>query len=285
MIYALLGAVAWAALDGLRKRLSNSVDVFALSAWLNGGAVPAFLLWAGWSGAGWPDEGYLLPGLGVLGIGLLAQLLFLLALRWAGLARTIPMLALTPAIASFVAWLVLGEVPTAREGGGLVLIVVGCLANGVLAARERPSEGVPHPVRGMLAMASVAVLWSVTGVVDKVALRHAAPASHATFVVLGTLLALIGLLVARGRLRDLVPAPGDRLPLFGAVGTLGLAYGLQLLAISAIAVGLVEGVKRGVGVPAALFTGWAFFGESVSKGRQVAALVVVMGLVLVQGSG
>ncbi|MEM6929181.1 MAG: DMT family transporter, partial [Myxococcota bacterium] len=124
MTYALLGAVAWASLDALRKRLSDTIDVFALSAWLNGGAVPMFVLWMVVSGAGWPGPRYLAPGLGVLAIGLLAQLGFLLALRWAGLARTIPMLALTPATSSFLAWLVLGEVPTERESWGLAVVVV-----------------------------------------------------------------------------------------------------------------------------------------------------------------
>ncbi len=282
MIYALLGALAWATLDALRKRLSDALDVIALSAWLNGGAVPAFVVWFVASGAGWPDGGYLAPGLGSLAVGLAAQLLFLLALRWAGLARTIPMLALTPALSSFLAWLALGELPTAGEGMGLVLIVVGCLANGLLAARDLPSTAALHPGRGMLAMATVAVLWSASGVVDKVALQHAAPAAHATFVASGTLLVLLGVLLARRRLGSLVPSSVDRGPLLAAVATLGAAYGLQLLAVQAIEVGLVEGVKRGLGVPAALLSGWAFFGEAVPVSRQLAAGVVVLGLVLLQ---
>ncbi|MEM6931014.1 MAG: hypothetical protein AAF602_29030, partial [Myxococcota bacterium] len=182
-------------------------------------------------------------------------------------------------------WLVLGEVPTERESWGLAVVVVGCLANGILAIRERPSGSAARPVLGMLMMAAVSGLWSASGVVDKVALQHAAPATHATFVALGTMAALLGLLAARGTLRDLVPAPADRLPLVGAIGTLGLAYALQLLAVSAIAVGLVEGVKRGFGVPAALLSGWALFGESVSWARQGVAIVVVAGLVLLQGPG
>jgi len=275
-VYALLAGLAWATLDALRRRLAGALDVVALSAWLNGGALVAFVGWMGLAGAGAPGAGYVLPGLGSLGIGLVAQILFLLALRWAGLGATIPMLALTPALSSFLAWLALGELPTTREGLGLALIVGGCLANGLVARRQRGSAAAPHPLRGVLAMAGVALLWSANGVVDKIALQHAHPATHAVLVSLGTAVALVGALWAQGALSRLVPDRADRGPLLGAVGTLGLAYGLQLLALSAIAVGLVEGVKRGLGLPLAVLNGWWFFGESVDV-RRLGAVAVVLG--------
>lgn len=284
MVYAFLGALAWASLDVLRKRLTHTLDVVALSAWLNGGAFPVFVVWIAISGGDAPLAGYLLPGLGSLTFGLVAQLLFLLALRWAGLAATIPMLALTPALSSLIAWLSLGELPTGREGAGLALIVVGCLANGGLVAREGVAErsgGAPHPIRGTLTMAGVAALWSAHGVIDKVALQFVAPATHAAIVAFGTMTVLLLGLTARGTLARMVPARDDRGWLAAAMVTLAFAYGLQLLAVSSIAVGVVEGIKRGLGVPAAMVSGWAWFGESVSRERLGAGVVVAAGLWLV----
>ncbi len=280
MVYALLGGLAWASLDAWRRRLAASMGVVALSAWLNGGAVPVFLAWAWLGGAGLPDAGWLLPGLGSIVVGLVAQLLFLLALRWAGLSATIPMLALTPALSTLFAWLALGELPNPSQSAGLLLIVGGCLANGVLAGRGRASASAPRPAEGVAAMAGVAALWSANGVIDKVALLHAPAATHATIVAATTFGLLLGGLAAQGRGSELLPRRADGPALAGATVTLGLAYGLQLLALAAVPVGLVEGVKRGLGVPAAQVSGWALFGEPVAALRVAAALVVVVGLVL-----
>jgi drug/metabolite transporter (DMT)-like permease len=275
MLYAFLSALGWSALDALRKQLTTRLSPLAITFWLNLGFVPVFIGWALWTGAPLPPLAYLAPLALSLVVNLGAQLLFLLSLSWSGLGAAIPMLALTPAVSTGIAWVALGEAPTTLQLAGLVLVVLGSLFNASLG-----SDGAVTLDRGAVAMAAVAVLWSANGVVDKAALDYASPPVHAAFGTGCTVLVLAAVLAASGRLATLRVPARDRPTLVAAVTAMGLAYGLQLVALQELLVGLVEGVKRGLGMPLALLNGRLFFGESVDPRRLGAVAVIIAGVLL-----
>jgi drug/metabolite transporter (DMT)-like permease len=272
VIYALLSAVGWSSLDALRKQLTGEMSALAVATWLNAGFAPFFLLWAVSSGEGLPAAGYA-PLLAVaIAVSLLGQLLYLKALEWSGLGAVIPMLALTPALSSLMAAVALGELPAPAQLTGLGLIVAGCLANGLLSGHG------PRLDRGAAAMAVVAVLWAGSGVIDKAAVTLSSPAVHAASTTLLSVPVLLAVLAMRGQLRELVPPAGARRTLPAAVVVLGLAYGCQLMAYQHVLVGVVEGTKRGLGMPLAMLNGWWFFGETLDPRRIVAVVAIVLGV-------
>jgi len=273
MLFALASAVLWATVDLLRKQLAADVPLLALTAWINVGFSPVFATWWVISGQPVPDGGYLpIWGVGVL-LAASAQLLFLAALRTSALSVAIPMLALTPAMSSVLAWVTLGEAPAPDESMGIAAIVVGCLVNGLVGIDGKLSLD-----RGAALMAVVALLWSAFGVVDRAALTHAEPPAHALGMTLGSFGILTGLLALRGELRDLVVEPALRPKLGAAIATLGGAYALQLLALRTELVGVVEAVKRGIGLPASVLLGAWMLGERVHPVRIVAVAVIAGGV-------
>lgn len=273
MIFALASAVLWAVVDLLRKQLAADVPLIPLTAWINVGFSPVFATW--WIAAGQPvpDGGYLpIWGLGVL-LAASAQLLFLAALKTSALSVAIPMLALTPAMSSVLAWWTLGEAPGAEESAGIGAIVVGCLVNGLVG-----TDGRLQLDRGAAIMALVALLWSGFGVVDRAALQHAEAPAHALGMTLGSFVILTTLLAVRGELGQLVVAPSLRPRLGAAIATLGGAYAMQLLALRTELVGVVEAVKRGIGLPSSVILGAAMLGEPIHPVRLGAVAVIALGV-------
>lgn len=274
LLAALGSACAWASLDVLRKQLAGRLTLVSLTIWLNLGFLPGFVAWAVGRGAGLPDAGYVLPWLVEVGVAVSAQVLFLHALRAGALSVVVPMLALTPALSAVLAWAALGEVPSGARALGLALVVGGCLVQGMAESRG------PGLAEGTAAMAGVAALWSLGTVLDKACLGHADPAFHATAMASGCAALLTATLVVRGRTAEL-RIPRDARPRL-AVGilALGVAYSLQLVALGTVLVGVVEGVKRGVGLSASVLTGWAFFGERPTPGRAARVVILVAGVAL-----
>lgn len=275
MGFALASAVLWAFVDLLRKQLTAVIPVLPLTAWINVGFTPIFALWWWASGAPIPDLAYLpIWGIGVL-LAASAQLLFLVALRTSALSVAIPMLALTPALSSGLAWLVLGESPSTQEASAIAVIVVGCLVNGLVGGDGRPSLN-----RGAALMALVALLWSAFGVVDRAGLRHAVPAAHGMGMAAGSFVALLGLLAWRGELGQMQISRDHRPRLAVAVLALGGAYTLQLLALQTELVGVVESIKRGLGLPASVALGAWMLGEAIPVTRIAAVGAIVWGMFL-----
>ena len=128
-----LGAcLSWALYTVLLKPFTHEVDGVVLSAiTMVGGTVPLLIVAApalaavGWGALTWPAMGAIVySGLGAL---VLAYLFWYRGVRTLGPTRTATYANLQPVIALLVAWLTLGETPTAFQVAGVVLILGGVL--------------------------------------------------------------------------------------------------------------------------------------------------------------
>ena len=194
LIWIAVSALAWAASDALRKRLAGPMGPVALGWWLSIGSLPVFLIWVVSSGAASPEQGYWPWGIATFACTLAATLLMLAALAIADLGVAVPMLALTPVFSAFTAWITLGEQLTLPGWVGVVLVVVGAVGLQLHGRRWSPD-------RGAWMMVGVALLWSLSAVFDKAAVRHAAVPVHAALQVGGSALVLGPWLLLRGRRR------------------------------------------------------------------------------------
>jgi drug/metabolite transporter (DMT)-like permease len=280
LVYMALSGFAFAALDLIRKLLAGRIDALALVFYMSLGAVPFVAGLAAYQGIGSVSPGYILPGLGALALNLAGNYGFIHSVRLSPLSRTIPLLSLTPAFTAIMAIPTLGEIPSGRQTLGIVLVVAGALSLNSDGHILRPFAGLFRE-KGALLMVGVALLWSLSGPLDKLALAHASVLMHAMVMTLGVALGALLILWSQRRLSALRGVRDERSLLVAAMIALTLALVFQFLAIKVVFVSLVEAFKRSLGSVMAVVLGRAMFGEAIRPFQIAAVSVMVIGVILI----
>ena len=133
-------------------------------------------------------------------------------------------------------------------------------------------------------MVAVAVAWSFTGPLDKLAVAQAGVMLHAVIQVTILSIATAGWMVVRaGRAQVMaqfqVPAAARWL-MVGAAVTASMAYAFQLTAYQITMVAFVETLKRVVEIGAALVVGMIFFRERLSLPKIIGGTLIAVGVPL-----
>jgi drug/metabolite transporter (DMT)-like permease len=270
LLALVVSSLAWAALDMLRKQLVAHLPAPAVAAFLSVGLAPLFLGGVLLYGQGRLEGGYLLPGLAAAVLSGAGIVLFCDALRRGPLSTGVPLLSLTPVFASLMGAVLIGELLSARQWAGVLLVMAGAVALQVRGTAIRFD-------RAGASMVAVAFIWALTAVFDKQALRHADPAMHGFLQCAAVGGGLLAWPTARAPWRELRPVRGV---LLLAIGLGAVALLLQFVALASVLVAAVETVKRAVGVLAALVVGKVVFGEPVTALKVGAALAMAAGVVL-----
>ncbi len=269
-------ALCWAALDVVRKALSGKASPSSLAVFLLVGQLPFLGAWALVDQTWITDAEYWPPALATMAMNALANVLFMRSVLLSPLSRTVPFLSLTPVFSALVAIPLLGEIPTAMHWAGISLVVAGALVlNSDLA--DSWWRSITHE-KGAPLMIAVAVLWAASTALDKRALPHASPASHAFLLSAGSAAILVVWIVMRqkqGELRDAFGAPKGLLA--AMVGFAVAALALQMLALQWLWVAVLETLKRGFGVLGSIVFGRVVFGEPVTGRKLVAAALMTAG--------
>ena len=269
-------ALCWAALDVVRKALVLKASPVALVVFLLVGQVPFLALWAVWEGTWITDAAYWPFALSSMAMNALANVLFMRSVQLSPLSRTVPFLSFTPVFSALAAMPLLGEVPGPMHWSGIALVVLGALVlNSDLSDSWWRSlafeKGGPY-------MIAVAALWALSTALDKRALPHASPASHAFVLAAGGAVILVSWILSRrshGELRAVFGAP--RGLLVGLVGFAVAALALQLLALQVLWVAVLETLKRAFGVLGSVVLGRVFFLEPITGRKLVAGALMVAG--------
>lgn len=277
-------AFAFSLTDLLRKLVTQRARPLPLLTVMSAGMAPFFFAWWIWQGSAGPAPSYWLPGVTSAALNLVANLAFLEAVRIAPLSVTIPVLSLTPVFTTLLAIPMLGEVPSARQLGGVALVVAGVVwlhaAGGRGASVANLWRSLWHE-RGSQLMALTALLWSVAMPLDKLALAAAGAPFHGLALNLGVAAGTLVVLASRGRTGELrrLGAHWPLLSLLVLVG--GVALVLILLAITETWIGFIETMKRGLGSFLALVWGRLFFGEPIAGNKLVAVALIAAGVALI----
>jgi len=267
-------ALCWAGLDVVRKALAGKASPTALAVFLLLGQLPFLGAWAAYDQTWITDARYWPPAIASMTMNAFANVFFMRSVQLSPLSRTVPFLSLTPVISALAAIPLLGEVPGSMHWAGISLVVVGAL---VLNSDLSDSwwKSVTHE-KGAPYMIAVAFLWAFSTALDKRALGHASPASHAFLLSGGSATILLGWLLSKGRqreLREVVLAP--KALLAGLIGFAVAALALQMVALQWLWVAVVETLKRAFGVFGSVAFGRLFFGEPITS-RKVAAVVLMV---------
>lgn len=278
IIYALICAFFLATSDALAKRILETEDERWV-AWIRIAlAVPFLLPFLFFTSVPALDRTFWIATFAALPLEILAILLYIRAIKVSPLSLTIPFLAFTPLFLVAVAYLVLGERPGTRQLVGILCIVAG----GYLLNVRATKEGVLGPIRavtrekGSLLMLLVALIFSITSTLGKLAINHSGPVFFgAIYFTLVTVAFSPFVLAGKDR-----PRPRWRWGLLGV----GLSYGMMALfhylALSMTQVAYMISVKRTSIIFSVLY-GWLIFREKDIGERLLGSAVMLVGVVLV----
>lgn len=284
LVLIFVSAFCWSGLDLSRKVLVERVQPMPLLFLLTLGQIPLFAGWVAWADTGLPEPGYWAPALGSVVLNVGANVAFMLAVMVSPLSVTVPLLSFVPVLTTLLAIPMLGELPGPMEGLGIVLVVVGALFLNLERFEGATLGSLLRALvseTGSLLMIVVAVLWSLSLPLDKLALRHGSEPFHGLVTVVGVAL-LVGLVVVFrrevGAMRQVARAPVWFVTAV-IVGT--VALGAQLLAVPMAWVSLIEAVKRAINNVMALLFGRLMFDEAITAPKVGAVLGMGLGVALV----
>ena len=248
----LIASLAWSVFDLKRKQLVQHTSALALSFWLTIAVIPVYVLWIVGLDIPWPETAYWLPGLASLIVSTVAVVAFVRALKIGEIALLMPVLSLAPVVSSLLAWVLTGEVLSQREMLAMAVIVgIIFLLQGGWQFKVRKGFGL---------MCVVACGWGTGTAFDNLAVQSAEPVMHAFLQCIG-----IGVLLGTGLLiRDQrIPKAPAAIPLIIATLLFCMAVVSQFYALIGMHPGVVETVKRGIGMLGAVIWGVWLFGERV----------------------
>ena len=277
--FGVVAALCWAGLDVVRKALAGKASPSSLAVFMLLGQLPFLGAWALYDQRWVTDAGYWPPAVASMLTNALANVLFMRSVQLSPLSRTVPFLSLTPVISALAAIPLLGEVPGSMHWAGISLVVLGAL---VLNSDLSDSwwKSLSHE-KGAPYMIAVAFLWACSTALDKRALGHASPASHAFLLSAGSATILLSWILSRGKqgeLRQVLRAPTSLL--VGLIGFAVAALALQMMALQWLWVAVVETLKRAFGVFGSIVFGRLFFGEPITDRKVIALALMVAGTAL-----
>ena len=140
----------------------------------------------------------------LLPLEILSIILYMKALRLSPLSLTLPFLALTPVFLIFASYFILGEKVSLRGSLGILLIASGSYTLNI----SKIKEGIFEPLKvitkekGSLLMIGVALIYSITSSLGKLAIEHSSPLFFGAtyFAAIVLLFTPIALYKGRGKL-------------------------------------------------------------------------------------
>lgn len=224
----------------------------------------------------------------LLPLEILGMYLYMQAIRETALALTLPYLAFTPVFITLTGFLLLGERVSLIGFAGIVLVVFGAYLLNLGDTRAAPVAGsrLLAPLRafarerGSRLMLAVAVIYSLTAVMGKAALRYVPETFFAPFYI--GLVALAALAVFSLRRPRAVNALWRRPGWHFAVGALMAGMLLShFLAIQMVDAAYMIAVKRmsllfGIGYGVVLFREGRPLQHFLAGGLMVAGVVLIV---------
>lgn len=210
-----------------------------------------------------------------------ASIFYFQAIKHSDLSIAVPMLALTPLFLLITSPIILGEFPGFLGITGIVLIVIGSY---VLHLREG-CKSFWEPFKrligekGVRYMLMVAVIFSISGNLDKVGVIHSSPFMW-LFMLHFMLTITLGMIMLKSS-----SSVGEQIkgawPFLAAIGVCsGLALIFQMTAIEMTLVPYLIAVKRTSVIMTSLF-GLFLFKEKGMRERLMGVVLMVLGVLMI----
>ncbi len=218
-----------------------------------------------------------------LPLEIIAIIFYIKALRISPLSLTLPFLSLTPIFLILISYLIIGEKVSFRGGIGIILIAVGSYTLNLHEMRKgifKPFRAITKE-KGSVLMISVALIYSVTSSLGKMAIEHSSPLFFGItyFVAVTIVFAPIALWLGKGELKSFISEKqfkGLLLP--------GLFYSVMIashmIAMSLAKVAYMISVKRTSLIIGVIY-GYLLFKEKNIRERLIGAVLMFIGFVMI----
>ena len=284
ILFSIATGTAIACYYTLNKKITRAGNPLQVIFWIFAAHLPPLIVWATLKYPLSFNWGYFLPGMSVLTLTIIGNLLAIRALSLSPFSLMIPVMCLSPVFTSLIGIPLLQEWPTSVQWVGIIMAVTGVLC--LYAPEERPWDIFSFwpgffRERGAPSMALSALSWSISAPMDKIALRHADPPFHALFVFSGLVIFLFIWLSARKEWQT-APIPRQFWGILMATGVAGAAADiLQLFALLHTHAGTFEAIKRVVSQVLALILGYFLFQEQMTKPKLIGIAIISIGIPMI----
>jgi uncharacterized membrane protein len=281
IIYALLTAVLLATSDALTKRALAARDEYFI-AWARLlFALPVLFASLLFIEIPHLNKDFWMATLIALPFEIAAMILYTKALKVSPISLTMPFLALTPLFLILASYFILGEKVSVIGGIGIFLIASGSYTLNIHKMRHSLIEPVKAVFRekGSVMMIAVALLYSITSSLGKMAITNSSPVFFGSFyfILMTILFTPIALNKNKGKLvitrKDLVP-----------LAAIGITYSLMIMfhmfAMSLTKVAYMISVKR-MSLLFSILYGYFLFKEEKIAERVIGGIIMFIGFVLV----
>ena len=276
VFYALITAFSLATADAISKKAMVRSHEYVI-AWVREGyALPFLSLAFFFIDIPSLDTTFWLSLLFMIPLEIAAILLYVKAIKLSPLSLTIPFLAVSPVFIILIAFILLGELPDRSGLLGILLIVIGAYLLNIKTTREDllgPIKAIRRE-RGSIFMIIVALIYSVTATLGKVAVQHSDPIFFGAFYPFILTLILSVILWGRGLLPEVLSRPKTFL-------AIGIFTAIMILthfkAISMADVAYMISVKRASLVFSVLY-GKVLFGEENIRERLAGSMLMIAGM-------
>lgn len=278
-MFALITAFSLSTADALSKRAMIKSDEYVI-AWVREGyALPFVAIALFFIPIPDLDKTFWVSVLILLPLEITALILYVKAIKLSPLSLTIPFMALSPVCITVIAFFLLGERPDKSGITGIFLITIGAY----LLNAKASSLGLLGPIkaiakeRGSVMMIIVAIIYSITSTIGKIAVQHSSPIFFGFFYPLLLTIALSMVVGVKGTLRQVVSRP----LIFLSIGIFTAIMILShFMAISMADVAYVISVKR-TSLIFSVFYGWIIFKEVDIGERLLGSGLMLAGVVLI----
>ena len=277
--YTLLTALSLASADALSKKALRNTDELAI-VWVRAGyALPFLSITLFFIPVPRLDQTFWTTVAAMVPLEITATVLYVKAIRRSPLSLSVPFLALTPVFIIFIAFLLIGERPSPMGAAGITIIAAGAYMLNVNSSKD----GLAGPLRailkepGSVMMIAVALIYSVTSTLGKVAVQHSSPLFFSFFYPFILTVVLTAFMAGKGTLKTVFSRPTVFLPigLFTA-----LMISTHYMAISLTNVSYMIAVKR-MSVIFSVIYGKLLFKEADIKERLLGSSMMVTGAALI----
>lgn len=280
-LYSLLSAFSIATTDAFTKKISPNIDNYLLNLSRFLYASPFVLLLLFFIPIPKLDNTFwLVLGL-TLPIEVLAQILYVKAIRVSPLSVVVPFLSLTSIFLVFTSYFMLGELPTFIGFLGILFVVIGAYVlnlNDIKKGVFEPFKSI-FKEKGCIYMMIVAFLFSITSNLGKILIQKSSPLFFSSIYV--PLLAISFAAIAFFASKEKISQLNFN---FKSLFFIGLFFGLSVifhaLAIMLVIVPYMISVKRTNSL-FSVFYGYFLFKEKNVMERMIGAIVMLIGTVLI----
>lgn len=223
--------------------------------------------------------------LGTFVLNGIAYFLYVRAIQISPLSLTIPYLAFTPAFMIFTGRILLDEEPSPLGIAGILVSLAGGYLLNLDVTKWSPLEPLRAALRerGSRHMLVVAVIYSLSSVLDKKAILHSSPIFFGIFfyIVFAPTLFILLLLGQKISWDFWLRNPGKGI----VAGLLVFAHSVfHVWALSLTKAAYMISVKR-LSILFSVIYGWIIFGESNMAARLGGAVLMMLGAVIIALAG